>query len=54
MSVDPDLIQFIENSELKTLFYLFKPTVHKEKKQNKIKLSNGPYNFKVKVSLMRK
>ena len=29
----------VENSELKTLLYLFKPTVHEEKKQNKIKLS---------------
>ena len=45
---------YVEHYELKTLLYLFKPTVHKEKKQNKIKLSNGLYNLKVKVSLMRK
>ena len=48
------LITIVENSELKTLLYLLNPTVHKEKKQNKIKWSNELYNFKVKVSLNRK
>ena len=46
----PFLNILVENYKLKTLLYLFKPTVHEEQKQSKIKLSSGSYNFKVRFS----